>query len=574
MSTLLEASEEARFNAACKAAAAKLLGVDKVRVVWPDSSAWNKYNEADEESQDDFEGYKNAKTVTVSVVDVLGDDIEEYDEQGEETLTLLGNIVKGEYNDYGGGDDPHYYVPVKAKKIKEDVLAEKVVTLKNPAIKPKGAPEDKARAFDKVHGTTGKRPDRSVLKALSRDGKYHSVEGSNEGDYMQVLVIGGNVPEIDLFRKYYGVNVLFMADGKVTATTGDSIAQGQWRKDREQIIAAARKHWKAGTIEAFVERGGDADLRADDDFDNGHNGYTANPETHRVNSDYHGYFDKKTNEGKLTFKAFLLREAKKIKEPGWYVCDHMDKPVSGPMQERGAREKAEEKNAAHAKKHGKGDIPPFSAEYFSDYEIKRMNEASDAKRLDKQNVEAILKAKKLAALTESAELSTAQKKALLADFEQWSGGYTPDEVPWEGDDVDEMSVSQYIEHGISTKLPKEAAIAYLKHIADGVNENLGGRERSVTSGPNGGDHEHHFEQGEHHAAEAKKLSRSAMVSQRQAGEAHEAASNAHHNASEHLKTGSVKQAQEFANEANKQAMKATNLRGGAGTAPIPTRRGK
>lgn len=78
------------------------------------------------------------------------------------------------------------------------------------------------------------------------------------------------------------------------------------------------------------------------------------------------------NEGKISFKQFL--ETKKIKEPGWYVCDHMDKPVDGPMQEGAAKRIAAEKNAAHAKKQGRGDIEPFSAEYFTDYEIKRMNE--------------------------------------------------------------------------------------------------------------------------------------------------------------------------------------------------------
>lgn len=156
-------------------------------------------------------------------------------------------------------------------------LNEKVVTLKNPAIKPKGAPTDKARAFDKVHPKTGRRPDRSVLKAIARDQKYLAVEGSNEGEYMEVLVMGGAVPEIDVGNKYFGVNVIFMADGSVTQSIADDISRKQWSKDKDLIIAAARKYWKAGTIEAFVERGGDADM----------------------------------NEGKVTFKMFLLTEGKR-----------------------------------------------------------------------------------------------------------------------------------------------------------------------------------------------------------------------------------------------------------------------
>jgi hypothetical protein len=450
------------FNAACKAAAAKLLGVDKVRVIWSDSAAWQKYADADE----GFPGEDAGASVTVNVSDVIGDP-EEYDESGVETLTLVGDFVRGEFNDYGGGDDPHFYVPVKAKKIKEDTLNEKVVTLKNPAIKPRGAPEDKARAFDKVNARTGARKNRSVLKAMEKakpDQEYFALDVSEDPDYTMVLVMKAGLYDHD----YYGVNVLFYPDGRIEASTGDSLADKQWEKNKREIIKVAKKQLRTGAPMGDT----DADVRAYHGAGDG---------------DYSGYKDKKMNEGKLTFKEFLLAEVKKIKEPGWYVCDHMDKPVDGPMQERGAKELAAEMNEKHAAKNGKGDIDPYSAEYFSDYEIKRMNEASDAKRLAKQNVEAILKAKtmvkwarkdceadptcekskaalvkakkKLAALTESDELSAAQKKALMADFEQWSGGFTPD-------DCDDAQVKQYIKSGMSADLPKEAAIAYLKYIAD------------------------------------------------------------------------------------------------------------
>ena len=77
------------------------------------------------------------------------------------------------------------------------------------------------------------------------------------------------------------------------------------------------------------------------------------------------------------FLSRVLGEAKtkKLTEPGWYVVDHMDKPVEGPMQERGAKASAKEMSDAHSKKHGEGDIPAFDVLYFSDYDLKRMNES-------------------------------------------------------------------------------------------------------------------------------------------------------------------------------------------------------
>lgn len=103
-----------------------------------------------------------------------------------------------------------------------------------------------------------------------------------------------------------------------------------------------------------------------------------------------------------------------------------------------------------------------------------------------------------------------------------------------------------------------------------IKRDSGGRFAS-TSGINGGDHEHHFRQGEHHEAEARKLSGLKTPAGRAAAEAHLAAGAAHHNASEHLKPGAVNipKAQAFANEANKHALKAAALRGGHGLAPIP-----
>lgn len=73
-------------------------------------------------------------------------------------------------------------------------------------------------------------------------------------------------------------------------------------------------------------------------------------------------------------------------------------------------------------------------------------------------------------VTEAVDLSTTQKKKLIADFKEWSGGFTPDECPWEGDDENEMSVSQYIEHAVNADLPKEAVKEYLKSLCESLTE--------------------------------------------------------------------------------------------------------
>lgn len=75
----------------------------------------------------------------------------------------------------------------------------------------------------------------------------------------------------------------------------------------------------------------------------------------------------------LGISSAQINEAKafKVKEPGWYVVDHMDKPVDGPFSEGGAKKEAKQKSKEHAAKNGKGDISAFDALYFSDYDIKR-----------------------------------------------------------------------------------------------------------------------------------------------------------------------------------------------------------
>lgn len=241
----------------------------------------------------------------------------------------------------------------------------------------RGAPEpwERARAFDKKN--TNRSVLKSIEKANSLDQRYSVTDISEDPDYTMVLVVGGQTePYLASGEEYYGVNVLFYPDGTVKASTADSAADWQWKHHRNQIIAAAEKALKRHGIKV-------------------------------------GPVGPNTNEGKLTFKQFLEGKSTKIKEPGWYVVDHMDKPVDGPMQERGARELADEMNEKHTAKHGKGDITPYSAEYYTDYDIKRMNEAkgSDAKRLAKQDPEAIIKAKAEIAKARKSGDKTALEKA-------------------------------------------------------------------------------------------------------------------------------------------------------------------
>lgn len=80
---------------------------------------------------------------------------------------------------------------------------------------------------------------------------------------------------------------------------------------------------------------------------------------------YEHYLDKKNLfEGKVI----------KVKEPGWYVVDHMDRAVEGPMQEGAARRAAAEMTDEVHSKGGKGDIPAYDVLYFTDYEIRRAKE--------------------------------------------------------------------------------------------------------------------------------------------------------------------------------------------------------
>ncbi len=129
--------------------------------------------------------------------------------------------------------------------------AGRTFTLHNPNIKPRGAPEEKARAFDKVHPRTGARPDRSYLKgyhggAAEGKGKYVALEYADEGDFISVIVVRDDIemtyhqPKKDPNDEYNGINVLFFPDGKIDGDTYDVQSKRQWLKDKEKIVAVAK----------------------------------------------------------------------------------------------------------------------------------------------------------------------------------------------------------------------------------------------------------------------------------------------------------------------------------------------
>ena len=261
---------------------------------------------------------------------------------GDKVLTLIGGkwlpavITKPPHKETG-----NYGVRVKAGTRTINTVSstdqlkkssdEKVHRIGGDAEK-KGAPTDKARAFDKVNPKTGARPNRSVLKQLekmrSNDQDYAAMDISEDPDYTMVLVAGGGQTEPYLAdgEEYYGVNVLFYPSGKVDAATADKASDWQWKHHKDKIIAAAKKALKKHDVDIY--RGG-----------------------------------KPMKEGMMTFKQFLLTEGDKI---GWYV-EKDDKTVAGPF--------TTEDQAQTVCKNKGGDAEGFTVSYVSDFDEKRMNEA-------------------------------------------------------------------------------------------------------------------------------------------------------------------------------------------------------
>jgi hypothetical protein len=126
--------------------------------------------------------------------------------------------------------------------------AGRTFTIKNDAIKPRGAPEVKARAFDPVDSKTGERPSRATLDSTGKvkgSGKYVGLEFADEIDFITVHVIRDDM-EINYSQRrdpndrYEGIHVLFFPDGKINADTYDLTSKRQWVNDKEKIIKAAK----------------------------------------------------------------------------------------------------------------------------------------------------------------------------------------------------------------------------------------------------------------------------------------------------------------------------------------------
>ena len=137
-------------------------------------------------------------------------------------------------------------------KIVELFEAGRVFSVGTPKSKV-GAPADKARAFDKVHGGTGKRPNRSLLKKLekeNRQDKYYALEFSDEGEHIMCLVMKADVA---MNQSYYGVNVLFYPDGKIDAATSDALGAKQWTKDKGEIVKVAKAALKDADLPGMYD---------------------------------------------------------------------------------------------------------------------------------------------------------------------------------------------------------------------------------------------------------------------------------------------------------------------------------
>lgn len=69
--------------------------------------------------------------------------------------------------------------------------------------------------------------------------------------------------------------------------------------------------------------------------------------------------------------------------------------------------------------------------------------------------------------TKKTTLTVEQKKRLLADFKEWSGGHHPSEVHWSKDsEYDDPGIQDYIEYALPTEFSEEAATKYLEELAE------------------------------------------------------------------------------------------------------------
>jgi hypothetical protein len=170
--------------------------------------------------------------------------------KGEMLVDTDGN----EHEFLGVADDGKHVCVSRGGKTREmspsvfsGKISEAVRTIKNDAIKGRGAPEEKARAFDKVNKKTGHRPSRSVLKKMAASGaQFYALEKSHEKDYYAVHVM--RIADAETDQDYYGVNVLFMNDGSVDYAVGDDKSEKQWKNHKAEIIKIAKAGMKDPSV--------------------------------------------------------------------------------------------------------------------------------------------------------------------------------------------------------------------------------------------------------------------------------------------------------------------------------------
>lgn len=208
--------------------------------------------EAEDYAENEFGGLVHHVNLDKNRKDVIAFNVDWARAQSGPCVSLMRKILKARKLPFTVKAGPKGLV---FTSIVDEALDEAVYTIRDPNIKPRGAPRDKARAFDKVNPRTGERPDRSYLKGYhggeaTGKGKYIALEFADEGEFISVIVIRDDVPltyhqpKRDPNDEYNGINVLFFPDGKIDGDTYDLQSKRQWLKDKEKIVAVAKKALK------------------------------------------------------------------------------------------------------------------------------------------------------------------------------------------------------------------------------------------------------------------------------------------------------------------------------------------
>ena len=247
--------------------------------------------------------------VEASTADPIAD--QQWEEDRKKIIEVARKFVGADtikaFVERGGDADnhgDHKFEELRAVK-------EAVYTLRDPNIKKRGAPDDKARAFDKP-GT-----DRSVLRGLQGKGKYIGLEFADEDEFISVIVVRDDMDLTYGSRKrdpndeYNGINVLFFPDGKIDADTYDVQSKRQWIKDKDKIIAAAKAALKDENLPGQYDGLGGVSVKRGTDklsFDVDDHVLRDDPKTIKHWSDEKHRARK--YEAKLSFKNFMLNEGK------------------------------------------------------------------------------------------------------------------------------------------------------------------------------------------------------------------------------------------------------------------------